>query len=85
MSVRREMAWQCQGCGRMESQQTCLGVCHDRPVEMVSAGDYDAVRREADELRLFIRQLASVEPRGGHWESTYRALQERARRLLSGL
>lgn len=83
--VERTTAWQCIGCGRIESDATCLGVCQDRKIVVVSAADYDAARREVDELRLFIRQLANVEPRGAQWERSYKALQERARRLLAEL
>ena len=86
----RTKAWQCTGCGRLESQQTCIGVCQDRPVEIVSAAHYDAAKEEAesaqrrlDELRLFLRQLASVSPRRGEWESSYKALQRRVLRLLA--
>jgi hypothetical protein len=82
MSVARLKAWQCVGCGRIESQETCLGVCHDVPVHVVSAADYDAVRAELDALRLFVRQVALVRPRDGEWERTGRAIQARARRLL---
>jgi len=73
--AQRTTAWQCIGCGRLDSDATCMGVCQDRKVVLVSAADYD-------ELRLFIRQLANIEPRGETWERSYRALQERARRLL---
>jgi hypothetical protein len=83
--TERTKAWQCAGCGRIESQATCLGVCHDRPVVVVSGADYDEARRQVEELRLFIRQLALVSPRGETWERTYQALQERARRLLADL
>ena len=81
-AVERTDAWQCIGCGRLESDATCLGVCQDRKVVVVSAADYDAARREIEELRLFIRQLALVSPRGDNWERTYKALQARAERLL---
>ena len=64
MTARTE-AWQCMGCGRLESQQTCIGVCQDRKVEVVSAADYDGAMAELDALRLFIRQLALVSPQGG--------------------
>jgi hypothetical protein len=83
--TERIKAWQCIGCGRLESDATCLGICQDRPVVVVSAADYDAARREVEELRLFIRQLALVSPRGGEWERSYKGLQERARRLLGEL
>ena len=78
----RQKAWQCVGCGRLESQEQCLGICHDVPVEIVSAADYDAARREADALRLFARQLVLTTPRDGEWQRAYRAAQARARRLL---
>lgn len=81
----RIKAWQCIGCGRLESDATCLGICQDRPVIVVSAADHDELKRQLDELRLFIRQLALVSPRGGEWERSYKALQERARRLLAQL
>jgi len=70
----RTQAWQCLGCGRLESSETCIGVCQDRKVEVVSAADYDAVVAELDALRLFVRQLALVSPRAGQWERTYKAL-----------
>jgi len=80
----RTKAWQCIGCGRIESQATCLGICQDRPVLIVSAADYDRVEKQLNEVRLFVRQLALVSPRGDNWERTYKALQERACRLLDG-
>ena len=78
----RLKAWQCVGCGRLESQETCLGICRDVPVHVVSAADYDALRAELDELRLFLSQVARLRPREGEWERTGRAIQARARRLL---
>jgi hypothetical protein len=75
-------AWQCIGCGRIESNATCLGICEDVPISVVSAADYDAARGELDELRLFLRQLAHSSPRPGEGERSFRAAQERARRLL---
>jgi hypothetical protein len=79
----RTTAWQCIGCGRLDSDAQCLGICQDRKVVVVSAADYDEAVRTVEELRLFIRQLALVTPRGGSWERSYKALQERARRLLA--
>jgi len=80
--TERTKVWQCIGCGRIESQATCLGICQDRPVLIVSAADYDRVEKQLNQARLFVRQLALVSPRGDNWERTYKALQERARRLL---
>jgi len=69
-------AWQCIGCGRLEAQETCIGICEDRPVELVYAGDYEG-------LESLVRQLATTSPRDGQWERTYRAMQQRARELLA--
>lgn len=85
----RTKAWQCIGCGRIESQATCMGICQDRPVEIVSASDYDqlaaqaaALREEVEGLRLFVRQLSTVAPKGGDWEGVYKSLQAAAARIL---
>jgi hypothetical protein len=83
--TERLKAWQCIGCGRLESDATCVGICQDRPVVVVSAADYDQARREVEELRLFIRQLALVSPRGATWEANYQVLRQRARELLERL
>lgn len=80
--TERMKAWQCIGCGRIESDATCLGICEDVPITVVSAAEYDAARRELDALRLFLQQLVHSSPRDGAWERSYRAMQERARRLL---
>lgn len=83
-------AWQCIGCGRVEAARPCIGVCQDRKVRFVEAGEYEAVagaladeRERASALRALVRQLAWSTPRGGDWESSYRALQARARALLA--
>lgn len=91
--TRREVlkAWQCIGCGRVEAPQTCVGVCEDRRVEFVRAGDYDALEarlreaeRRAQSLEGLVRQLLMTTPREGAWERSYRALQQRARALIAG-
>jgi hypothetical protein len=76
MSAERIKAWQCIGCGRIEGHQPCIGICEDRPQHFVYADDYDR-------LESLVRQLATVTPRDGDWERTYRALQQRARELLN--
>jgi len=68
-------AWQCIGCGRLESQATCLGVCQDRQQELVYAEDYDC-------LEAIVRQIATITPRDGQHEASYRELQRRARKAL---
>jgi len=68
-------AWQCIGCGRLEGHQPCIGICEDRPVDLVYAADHEP-------FEALVRQLASITPREGEWEKSYRALQERARALM---
>jgi hypothetical protein len=87
--TQQTKVWQCIGCGRIESNATCVGICHDVPLEIVSAADYAALEQEAaglraerDRLRLFVQQLAHVSPRGGAWERVYRDLQSAALRCL---
>ena len=75
MSAERLKAWQCIGCGRIENSAPCIGICQDRPQQFVYADDYER-------LEALVRQLATVTPRDGEWERTYRALQQRARKLL---
>jgi hypothetical protein len=70
-------AWQCIGCGRVEADGRCIGICEDRPVRLVSAADYEA-------LAAFVLRLAASTPREGQWERSYRALQREARGLLKG-
>jgi hypothetical protein len=82
----RMMAWRCIGCGRLEAAQPCIGVCQDRPVELVLAADHDRIVAEAERriaaLTGFLREFAGTTPREGAWEASYRALQERARAAL---
>ena len=68
-------AWQCIGCGRIESQETCLGICQDKPQTFVYASDYEV-------LLTLVRQLALASPRDGEWERSYRSLQAQARKAL---
>ena len=63
------------GCGRLEADATCIGICQDRPVRLVSASDYEA-------LEAFVRRFASSTPRDGQWQRSYLALQRQARALL---
>ena len=40
----------CIGCGKVDAPQPCVGVCQDRKVELVLAGDYDALLARTQEL-----------------------------------
>jgi len=83
-------AWQCVGCGRIESAQNCVGVCQDRKVELVSAWTHAEalVALEEAQARIanltgLVGKLAHTTPRGESWKQTYLALQTEAREILS--
>lgn len=87
MSAQVVKAWQCIGCGKIEAPQTCVGVCQDRRVEFVYAGEHAeivaALERRIDALEKLARQIAYTTPRAGEWERSWRSLGERARRILA--
>jgi hypothetical protein len=76
-------AWECIGCGRIEGTRPCLGVCQDRKVEFVYAHEHADVLARLEAMTSLVQQFAWTHPRDGKWEKSFRALQERARRLLS--
>ena len=84
-NAKRFAAWQCTGCGRIEGAQPCIGVCQDRKAEFVYAAEYDELEAHASALRALVRQIATITPREGEWERSYRALQARAQRLLESV
>jgi len=81
--VEVQKAWQCIGCGRIEGQQTCIGVCEDRPVNFVYAFEYEEAVGRIAKLEAFVRQVANSTPREGAWEASYLALRERARKFVA--
>lgn len=88
----RISAWQCIGCGRIEGEQPCVGICQDRKTEFVYAADYDEalaqlarLRRQAESMSALLRRIAHTTPRNDQWERTCRALQASARQALATL
>lgn len=82
-------AWECIGCGRLEAQQTCLGICQDRPVQLVYASAYEDIAAEnrlleqrVAQLEALVRALVGTLPRAGQWEASFLALQKQGRRVL---
>ncbi|HEY5780418.1 MAG TPA: hypothetical protein VIT66_00925 [Lysobacter sp.] len=80
--TERIAGWRCIGCGKVDAPQPCVGVCQDRKVELVRAGDYDALLARTQDLESALALIARITPREGEWEASWRALQERARQLL---
>jgi hypothetical protein len=85
--TERIPAWRCIGCGRIEAPETCIGVCQYRKVDFVYASEHEdeaaLQRRRASAMEALLRQLAGTLPREGRWEESYRAFQEKARRVLA--
>ena len=84
------VVWQCIGCGKIEAPQTCIGVCQDRKVELVYAGDHadalvalDEVTAQRDRLAAFVRRIACTTPRPGDAEATLQAFRVQARAELA--
>jgi hypothetical protein len=82
-------AWQCIGCGRLEAPQTCIGVCLDRKVELVSAWDHAealVALEDANErigmLETLLAKLARTTPREDGWKQSFLAFQADARKAL---
>lgn len=85
----RLVVWSCGCCGRMEAEAPCVGICTDERLEVVRGDVHDAVRANLEavdarlgELTALVRQLAFVTPRDDGWEASFRALQDRARRVV---
>lgn len=83
-------AWQCIGCGRIQAEEGCIGICQDRKVELVYASDYAALQKQLEsaqfdlaKLTAQMRQIVNTEPRNDGWERNFRALQDNARRVLN--
>lgn len=83
--------WQCIGCGRIEAQRPCVGICQDRAAHFVDAEDYWRLAEQSlgdanslRQLQEFLRRLAHTMPRDGAWEHSYLAFQSEAARLLAG-
>ena len=80
--AERIKVWQCIGCGRIDHPRPCVGICQDRPAELVPAADYDALECRNAALEALLRRIAFTTPRAGDFESAWRALQEAARAAL---
>ena len=82
--MERISAWRCIGCGRLDAPQPCVGICQDRKVELVEAAELDRALRRIVAVESVLSAMAHTTPKEGEWERSYRSMQERARRLLTG-
>ena len=82
-------AWQCIGCGKLESPQPCIGVCQDRKVLLVGKGDHEQLEAEVEQLRQrldaafgLLARMTRTRPRPGQIERCWTSFQQQARALL---
>lgn len=75
-------AWKCVGCGRLQAERPCIGVCTDKRVELVEAADYAELAWRVQELEAALALIARVTPKPEALEASWLALQARARTLL---
>lgn len=82
-------AFQCRGCGKIDAPRECIGICEDRALQIVTAGDLlaereraEAAEREIERLKTLVRQLARVRPAAGREAENLAVLRRRARALL---
>jgi len=80
--VETIQGWRCIGCGKVEAPAPCIGVCEDRRVELVRAQDCGELAWRVREREAAVGVVARVTPTAGGLEASWRAFQERARRLL---
>lgn len=82
MTVSYIKAWQCIGCGKVEAPRPCIGVCQDRPVELVDAASYEVALARIQLLESVLKRVVLTTPRNGEWERSYLAFQSQAREAL---
>ena len=84
LTTERIAGWRCIGCGKVDAPQPCIGICQDRKVELVLAGDYDALLARTAELESVLALIARITPRDEEWKASWEALQQRARQVVGG-
>ena len=75
--------WQCIGCGKIDVDGPCVGICQDRKVALVLAGDFNRLEARNKLLESIVRRLILVRPHAGAWERSYKAMQAEALEMIS--
>lgn len=75
--------WQCIGCGKIDVDGACIGICQDKKVALVLASDFDSLQARNKLLESIVRRVVLARPHAGAWEQSYKALQAEALRMLS--
>lgn len=75
--------WQCIGCGKIDVDRPCIGICQDKRVEVVPADEFISLETRNKLLESIVRRLVHARPNPNAWERSYRALQAEAAKMLS--
>lgn len=75
--------WQCIGCGKIDVDRPCIGICQDKRVALVLADDISRLEARNKLLESIVRRMVLARPHPDAWERSYRALQAEAARTLS--
>jgi hypothetical protein len=75
--------WQCIGCGKIDVDRPCIGICQDKRVAVVLAGDFKRLEARNKLLESIVRRMVLARPNPDAWERSYRALQAEAARMVS--
>lgn len=75
-------AWKCVGCGRLQADRPCIGVCTDKRVELIEATDCAELIWRIEQLESVLGLIARVTPKPEALAENWQALQVRASALL---
>jgi hypothetical protein len=50
--------WQCIGCGKLGVERPCIGICQDKRVALVLAGDFRLLESRNKLLESIVRRMA---------------------------
>jgi hypothetical protein len=75
--------WQCVGCGKIDVDRPCIGICQDKRVALVLVGDFNRLEARNKLLESIVRRMVLARPNQNSWERSYLALQAEAARMLS--
>ncbi|MHB8354182.1 MAG: hypothetical protein ACYDCF_07080 [Burkholderiales bacterium] len=75
--------WQCIGCGKIDVDRPCVGICQDQKVKLVLAADFNRLLSRNKKLESIVRRLMLSKPRPDAWEKSFKALQAESTRVLS--
>ncbi len=75
--------WQCIGCGKIDVDAPCIGICQDKRVSVVLTDDFKRLEARNKLLESIVRRMVLARPNPNAWERSYKSLQAEASELLS--